>query len=545
MSIHRETDPKYEEQAMAIFHLLLSSSETWKITDMANLIDPSEDWADPETEKITGLTFDLVTHDKQLNVLRFAHLSVREYLENNHREFSDKSLAHENIAISCIEYLEKTRTFIYSPIEYPGVWWVYHCLQAQHSARLRECLSHFLVKDTAAFHSWTFKAAQEKHHHRFHFWLPDERDGFPAISLRAEGCIDRVICESPSTILMASLLGLVDVVNALVRADVSCVDYQSISGVSPLFLACERGHTEVACILLGSTARDESGVFEDAAICVAIKEGHGLIVHQFLNSGYDPQKRAEMHGGEHLLWLAVDNDREDIVAQLLEAGASPHGEGGRDCADTALYTASIRRADIVALLLQFGADPKTQDGDHGYAIFNAAKYDNLTAAKLLVEHGADVNANDFGNRPYIARVERYEDKRPQPVSCHGSSLQYPRTGSTPLFSAVARNHEKMVSFLLQCGADPVPRFPNDRKIFHEVAKKGTSISRRILALNTDFNILDLHTVVSSIGLARYLLPLLHSFFYGFEQSRIFINTSCTPYDLNGSGLAEVASKKLC
>lgn len=64
MSIHRETDPKYKEQAMAIFHLLLSSSQAWRMTDMANLIDLSEDWADPETEKITGLTFDLVAHDK-------------------------------------------------------------------------------------------------------------------------------------------------------------------------------------------------------------------------------------------------------------------------------------------------------------------------------------------------------------------------------------------------------------------------------------------------------------------------------------------------
>ena len=515
MSMHRETDPKYEEQAMAIFHLLLSSSKTWRVTDMANFIDPSEDWADPMTEKIIGLTFDFVTHDKQLNVLRFAHLSVREYLEKNHCEFSDKSRAHENIAILCIEYLERTRTFIYSPVEYPAKWWVYHCLQAQHSARLREYLSNFLVKNTAAFHSWTFKAAQEKHSDLFRFWLPDGPDASVAVHM-SEGCIDRFISESPSTIFMASWLGLVDVVNALVRADASCLDCRSISGVSPLFLACERGHTEVASILLGRAARDESCVFEDAAICVAIKNGHGRIVHQFLTSGYDPRKRAEIHGGEHLLWLAVDNDQEDIVAQLLEAGASPHGEGGNDCADTALYTASIRRADIVALLLQYGADPRTQDGEKGYAILMAATYNNLTAAKLLVEHGADVNANDFGDRPYIARVERYKDKWPKPVSCDGIVMQFPRTGSTPLFSAAARGHETMVSFLLQCGADPVPRFPMDREIFREVTERRDSIGRRLLALNPNLNILDLHTVVSVIGLARYLLPLLHSLFSSLE-----------------------------
>lgn len=508
MSLNREIDPKYEEQAMVIFHLLLSSSKTWRLTDMANLIDPSEDWADPETEKVIGLTFDFVTHDKQLNVLRFAHLSVREYLDKNHREYSDKPRAHECIAISCIEYLEKTRTFIYSPTEYPAKWWVYHCLQAQHSARLGECLSNFLVSDTAAFHSWTSKAAREKRD-RFHLWLPDGPDDTP-MGIPGESCIDRLISESSSTILIASWLGLADVVNALVRADASCLECQSISGISPLFLACERGQTEVASILLGSTARDGSGVFEDAAMCVAIKNGHGPIVHQFLTSGYDPRKRAEIHGGEHLLWLAVDNDRADIVAQLLEAGASPHGEGGTDCADTALYTASIRCADIVTLLLRYGADLRTQDGEKGYAIFMAATYNNLTAAKILVEHGADVNANDFGDRPYVARVGKYINEWPQPVSCDGTLMQYTRTGAAPLFAAVAREHEAMVSFLLECGADPVPRFPNDRKIFCKAMEKGSLIGRKLLALNKDLNLLDLHTIFSAIGLARYVLPLLDS-----------------------------------
>lgn len=140
MSIHRETDPEYEVQAKIIFHLLLSSHETWRLSDMANLIDPSEDWADPATEKITGLAFGLVTHDKQLNIVRFAHLSVREFLERNHPDFSDSIQAHECIAISCIEYLEKTASFIYSPVEYPGHWWVYHVLRAPRSERLMGCV---------------------------------------------------------------------------------------------------------------------------------------------------------------------------------------------------------------------------------------------------------------------------------------------------------------------------------------------------------------------------------------------------------------------
>jgi len=80
MSIHRETDPKYEVQAKLIIHLLLSSHRPWGLSGMANLIDPTEDWVDPETKQNTGLAFDLVTHDKQLNIVRFAHLVSKKKL---------------------------------------------------------------------------------------------------------------------------------------------------------------------------------------------------------------------------------------------------------------------------------------------------------------------------------------------------------------------------------------------------------------------------------------------------------------------------------
>ncbi|KAI4122117.1 MAG: hypothetical protein LQ338_005993 [Usnochroma carphineum] len=499
MRIHRETDPKYEEQAKTIFHLLLSSRQTWSLSDMANLIDPSEDWADPETEKITGLTFDLVTHDKQLNIVRFAHLSVREYLERNHADFCNSSRAHEYIAITCIEYLEKTETFIYSPVEYPGEWWVYHFLQAPRSDRLMKSLFHFLLENNAGFQSWTMKLMQEKDRHS-PIRLPGADFHF-----QVTGRIDQLTCEPPSAILMASWLGLIDVVNALLQADASCVDCRSFSGVSPLFLACEMGHTEVASILIQNTVIDSSGVFEDGALSVAIKNGHKQIVQQFLSYGYDLRKRAEIHGGEHLVWLAVQSGRGDIVAQLLDAGASAHGEGGLDCADTALYTASENRADLVALLLQNGADPQTQDGREGYAINMAAAYNNLGAARLLVEHGANVNANDYGDTPYAARRKRYKGIWPRPVS-HGGTLRLSlrtsrRKGSTPLFSAVHGDHEEMVEFLLHHGADPVPRFPIDRKIFRGAMNRQSLIGSRLLALNTSLNDLDLGTMMSTIRLA--------------------------------------------
>lgn len=316
---------------------------------------------------------------------------------------------------------------------------------------------------------------------------------------RLDGHIDRIACEPPSTILVASMLGMVDVVNALLRDDATCVTRRSISGHSPLFLACDMGHTEVASILIQNIVSDDLGVFGDGALCIAIKNGHEHIIQHFLSSGYNLQRGAEIHGGEHLVWLAVNSGRKDIVAQLLEAGASAHGEGGWDCADTALYTASRNRADLVDLLLRYGADPHTQDGRDGYAIYMAARYANLDAARLLVEYGADVDANNSGDRPYIARFNRYQYKRPLPVSCERTTSSCVVPHSTPLFTAVENDHEKMVTFLLDCGADPVPRFANDRDVFRNAVEEKSSTGTRLLALNMNLDSPDLHTVIAIIG----------------------------------------------
>ncbi|KAL9634405.1 MAG: hypothetical protein Q9164_004107 [Protoblastenia rupestris] len=372
MTIHRETDPSYVEQAKTIFHLLMNSQHTWTLNDMANLLNPSEDLANPETEKIIGLTFDLVTHDRRFDILRFAHLSVREYLAKSRPEFSDSLQAHESITISCIDYLIKTEGFIYSPVEYPKERWVYHFFQARRSDRLKRCFFHFLVEDIAAFRSWTHQALQEEYYGSV-VWVHQEDKRSFCVCYR----MNQLACEPPRTILLASWLGLVDVVSALIEADASCADCSSFSGHSPIFLASEMGHTEVVSYLLQHITRDKLGVFEDAALCEAVKNGHARIVQQFLSSGYNLRKRAEIHGSEHLVWLAVKNGHEDVLAQLLEAGASPHGEAGNVCGDTALYTASGGRADLVNLLLRYRADPRSQDGRDGYAIYKAAEFNNI------------------------------------------------------------------------------------------------------------------------------------------------------------------------
>ncbi|KAF4540742.1 uncharacterized protein LTHEOB_684 [Lasiodiplodia theobromae] len=147
MSELRDTDPQYETDAKKIFHLMLSSYQPWGPVDMANMLEPAPNAALRKPEKVFGLTFHLITHDKELNILRFAHLSVREFFETNLSEFAPLRNMEANVA-ACFDYLEKTREFGYRPLLYPSQWWFSNVMELpikEISAQSTNHLVEFLL----------------------------------------------------------------------------------------------------------------------------------------------------------------------------------------------------------------------------------------------------------------------------------------------------------------------------------------------------------------------------------------------------------------
>ncbi|MDT8286529.1 MAG: ankyrin repeat domain-containing protein [Elusimicrobiales bacterium] len=99
------------------------------------------------------------------------------------------------------------------------------------------------------------------------------------------------------------------------------------------------------------------------------------------------------------------------------------------CSAPALYRASGQNnTTLMAELLKQGADPNKR-ASHTYhletPLHSAAYFGAVDAARLLIEHGADVNA-----RAYL--------------------------GATPLHFAAGMGRTRMVQFLLEKGADPEP-----------------------------------------------------------------------------------------
>ena len=92
---------------------------------------------------------------------------------------------------------------------------------------------------------------------------------------------------------------------------------------------------------------------------------------------------------------AVEEGNIKKVASLLGAGIEPNSKDKYD--NTALHYASKKgHSEIVKLLLEKGANVNAQDNDIGYTVLHRASMaGHLEVAKLLLDKGANINAQDI------------------------------------------------------------------------------------------------------------------------------------------------------
>ena len=118
---------------------------------------------------------------------------------------------------------------------------------------------------------------------------------------------------------------------------------------------------------------------------------------------------------------AAGKGHTEVVVELLNAGASPNVRTGDGT--TALREATVNnQEDVVRILLEHGADVNAKEDIFGTTcLMEAARVGSVPIVKLLLQHGADVNA--------------MED-----------------TGFTALTEASLRGHLTVVNLLKQYGA---------------------------------------------------------------------------------------------
>lgn len=355
---------------------------------------------DLDKEAILRLCNNLVTWDSEMDVLRFAHLSVQEFLEETSCKAAN---AHSMAAETCLSVLclpNKTTgptgvwTKTGNQVEpYYAEHWGHHvriCGQQPENHnifRLEKQFFNSSAQPSKAYLEW---AARKLSCYQAH--------GNPTYDIHR------------TPLFTAAHYGLTESVQFLLEAG-----SQNTTLQTALFIAASTGHEPVVHLLIKNgadlTLSDRSG---NTALHIAASGGHMSMFEPPIGNGADPRLQAESGGN-----IATS---KSIIQRLLDNSAGPHLQS--EFGYTALsFAARGEHESVVRLLLKSGADPNHQNRSGQTALSFASSGGHEQVVQLLLDSNA---------RPQILDSD----------------------GNTPLFLAAGEGHEPVVQLLLDHGANP-------------------------------------------------------------------------------------------
>lgn len=181
-------------------------------------------------------------------------------------------------------------------------------------------------------------------------------------------------------------------------------------GCTPLHCACSGGHVELAQVLLEHGADISTGERDTSKTPLhhACSTGNIEMVRLLLAHEADVHVKDQYSNTPHLV-IRQGQKMLAILSLLLERGANLNEQG--QLGSTLLLDACIRKCiDLVRFCLQQGADVtlrRTGEFDKKTALHFCWDVDS---ARLLLDHGADISAQNWCGRTVLHRMARRAEK---------------------------------------------------------------------------------------------------------------------------------------
>ncbi|KAI9763081.1 MAG: hypothetical protein M1840_000928 [Geoglossum simile] len=395
----------------------------------------------------------LIVLDIHLDVFRFAHLSVREYLEGRWKNAtaSAHAMAAERCLLVCLansrfnhltsDAMLANRTFE----NYAVLYWAVHCQMSGErllsEGRLGEMFREF-TEDydiIPSYEEWTALAT-------FHL------SQGPLIPYQLEKRVWQMVSSPADPILAACIWGFPGVVQRSLSKNSNGLSKQNDGGDTCLYLASEHGHHWIVRDLIagGANVDAESGYYGNA-LQASIVKSRDTIFQLLLEKGADVNAQNGYYG--NALQTASRHDRPKMVQQLLDSGANVNAQGGQW--GTALQAAAQMGSEtIVQHLLNRGADICVQGGRCGNALQAAVWGGHEEIVQALLYHGADINClgGMLGSTLQAAFVGTHSHSISLPPSSTGSIGNRAPSSGGPT-AAAPTGRIQLIHMLINKGAD--------------------------------------------------------------------------------------------
>uniref|UniRef100_H3D6S3 Poly [ADP-ribose] polymerase n=1 Tax=Tetraodon nigroviridis TaxID=99883 RepID=H3D6S3_TETNG len=216
-------------------------------------------------------------------------------------------------------------------------------------------------------------------------------------------------------------------------------------GLVPLHNACSYGHYEVAELLVRHGASvNVADLWKFTPLHEAAAKGKYEICKLLLKHGADPTKKNR--DGNTPLDLVKDGDTD--IQDLLRGDAALLDAAKKGCL-----------ARVQKLCSPDNINCRDTQGRNSTPLHLAAGYNNLEVAEYLLEHGADVNAQDKGGLIPLHNAASYGhvDIAALLIKHNTCVNATDKWAFTPLHEAAQKGRTQLCALLLAHGADPTMR----------------------------------------------------------------------------------------
>ncbi|XP_043916872.1 poly [ADP-ribose] polymerase tankyrase-1 [Protopterus annectens] len=213
-------------------------------------------------------------------------------------------------------------------------------------------------------------------------------------------------------------------------------------GLVPLHNACSYGHYEVAELLVRHGASvNVADLWKFTPLHEAAAKGKYEICKLLLKHGADPTKKNR--DGNTPLDLVKEGDTD--IQDLLRGDAALLDAAKKGCL-----------ARVQKLCSPENINCRDTQGRNSTPLHLAAGYNNLEVAEYLLEHGADVNAQDKGGLIPLHNAASYGhvDIAALLIKYHTCVNATDKWAFTPLHEAAQKGRTQLCALLLAHGADP-------------------------------------------------------------------------------------------
>jgi len=202
----------------------------------------------------------------------------------------------------------------------------------------------------------------------------------------------------------------------LLKTDRTLAKAKNADGVSALLLASYHRHKEIVQALLATGV--ELDVFEASAIgqedrVKALLKKDASLANAFAADGFTP------------LGLAAYFAQKAVAEMLVAGGARVNQAAKNPMKVMPLHSAvSSRQLEIARLLIEHGAEVNARQQGGVTALHGTAAHGQIELAKLLLSHGADVNAKmDDGSTALDLAVKNNQTEMADLLRKHGTSAR--------------------------------------------------------------------------------------------------------------------------